>query len=132
LVVFNDDDEFFRRLGESQAIDFECTSAAYSGATGLPEASVDLVRMTTEERALEGRPGLGLGKIRYLDIMEPNIFTVVYDPVEGNDAHCLIKGPATKPNRKILASRTKVLRMPEPRGAQQGSREVPSEEPSRA
>ena len=115
MVVFNDDGEFFRRLGESQAIDHIATSGAYFGAGGLPEASVDLARMTTPERTVRGKPGFGLGKLRYQDIMEYGVFTVEYDPVEGNDAHCPIKGPATRPNSKKLAKITTVLKMPESR-----------------
>jgi hypothetical protein len=39
-------------------------------------------------------------------------FRVVYDPIAGDDAHCLIVGEYTKPGARQLASITRIVQMP--------------------
>jgi hypothetical protein len=108
---FSDDDLLYRRLSPGQADDFVANSAAFSGNGGLPEVSVNLARMTTPEETLKSRPEFGLGELRYKDVIAAG-FEVEWDPVEGNQAHCLIRGESTKANSRILAKITRVIRMP--------------------
>jgi hypothetical protein len=109
---FSKDDLLYRRLAPDHADDFVANSGAYSGNGGLPEVSVNLARMTTPDETLKGRSHFGLGELRYGDVVAAG-FSVVWDPVEDNDAHCLIKGEATKANSRILAKLTTVTRMPQ-------------------
>jgi hypothetical protein len=108
---YSNDDVLYRRLAPDHADDFVANSGAYSGNGGLPKVSVNLARKTTPEDTLKDRPHFGLGALRYEDVTAAG-FLVDWDPVEGNEAHCLIRGEASKTNSRRLAKLTTVIKMP--------------------
>jgi hypothetical protein len=120
-ILISDDDLRYRRLAPGHADDFVANSGAYSGNGGLPEVSVNLARLTTPEETLKSRPDFGLGELKYGDVIAAG-FEVEWDPVEGNQAHCLIRGDATKTNSRALAKMTRVVKMPHRSDSGQTSR----------
>jgi hypothetical protein len=116
-VEIDDDDVLVRRLAPDHVTEGTVNSLAYSGKTHEPyEISVDLERLTSDERTLRNRPDFGLGTLRTGDVRALGL-RVVYDPVEGNDAHCLIVGQYSKPSARNLARITRIRRMPRVRQA---------------
>ena len=60
---------------------------------------------------LRTRPDFGLGVLRVGDVLALG-FRIVHDPIEGDNAHCLILGEYTKPNARRLAAITRIIRSP--------------------
>lgn len=112
-VEINDDDELLRRLAPDHVSQGVVNSLAYSGKSHEPyEISVNLRRLTTEERTLASRPSFGLGVLRVGDVRAIGL-QVVFDPVDSNDAHCLIVGRYSKAVARHLALLTRILEPPQ-------------------
>lgn len=108
-----DDDVLIRRLAPDHVTAGSVNSLAFSGKTHEPyEISVDLDRLTTDTRVLSTRPGFGLGTLLAGDARALGL-RVVHDPVEGNDAHCLMIGQYSKAVARGLARITHIRRLPE-------------------
>jgi hypothetical protein len=102
-VEIADDDVLVRRLAPEHITGGMVNSLAFSGYSHEPyEISVDLDRLTTDARTLSMRPDFGLGTLRAGDARALGL-RVVHDPVEGNDAHCLIVGRYSKAVARGLA-----------------------------
>ncbi|MGH2559591.1 MAG: hypothetical protein ACRDJH_11045 [Thermomicrobiales bacterium] len=114
-VAIGDDDELLRRLAPDHVTKGAVNSLAFSGRSHeANEISVDLRRLTTEERTLASRPSFGLGVLQVGDVRAMGL-EIVHDPVEGNDAHCLIVGEYSKAVTRYLAKLTRVVKAPHPR-----------------
>jgi hypothetical protein len=109
-----DDDVLIRRLAPDHVTAGLVNSLAFSGKTHEPyEISVDLDRLTTDARMLTTRPGFGLGTLLAGDARALGL-RVVHDPIEGNDAHCLMIGQYSKAVARGLARITRIRRLPDP------------------
>lgn len=113
----SDDDLLYRRFHrKSLRRDGRLTLATYTlPKTSIPdpEISVDLERLTTPEKTLAAAlPGLfGLGVLSAGDVRRLG-FTVRYQPIPGNDAHCIIEGVKTEEDCDRLAEVTRVHTLP--------------------
>ncbi len=112
----SDDDLLYRRFHrKSLRRDRSITDGAYTRPKSRipdPEISVDLERLTTAEETLAAAPpGFGLGVLSAGDVRKLG-FTVRYQPLPGNNAHCIIEGVKTEEDCDRLAKVTRVHTLP--------------------
>jgi len=108
----SDDDLLYRRFyHKSCRRDGRLTLATYTlpkSSIPDPEISVDLERLTTSEETLAKAPGgFGLGVLSAGDVRRLG-FTVRYQPLPDNNAHCIIEGVKTEEDCDRLAEVTRV------------------------
>jgi hypothetical protein len=82
-----------------------------SGAFKSTDLSVDIASKTTPEKSIKNFAALS-GFLAAVPIKLG--YPVVEDPIEGNDAHALIKGNITKTHAKKIANSSKWIVEPEP------------------
>lgn len=112
----SDDDLLYRRFHRSSLRrDRSITDGAYTRPKTKipdPEISVDLERLTTPEKTLAAAPpGFGLGVLSVRDVRRLG-FTARYQPIPGNNAHCIIEGVKTEKDCDDLAKVTQVHTQP--------------------
>lgn len=115
-MAINDDDRLLRRVifTDPRYVkpDGSVSSFAFTLRRDEDGLSVDIQRLTTYEKAIQDRTkyrlyALEAGIPRNLGL------ECIYDPVEGNDAHALIKGKFTKPISRRLARAAEKVAYPE-------------------
>jgi hypothetical protein len=106
LDEIRDDDVLYRRLANHQVNkDLTVNSSAFKRAGSFETAiSVDLARMTDPQTSVDraGRARFRLGRFEARHARELG-FDVKHDPLPGNPAHVLIRGPNDQEIARTLA-----------------------------
>lgn len=116
LEIIDDDDELYRRLARHHVKENgQVSSSAFKrGKDPDPEVSVNLARLMAYDEMLRraNRPDQGVGVI-VARVPRALGLTVRHDPVEGNPAHAVIEGQASRAQPRQLAEQTRILKLPD-------------------
>lgn len=114
-MEINDNDRLLRRVIFTDPNyvkpDGSISSFAFTLRRDENGLSVDIERLTSYERAIQDRTKYRLYALK-AEIPRNLGLECIHDPVEGNDAHALIKGKITKSISKRLARAVEKVRYP--------------------